>query len=72
MKTHPGRLDVCQRGNWRTFGGVEVAVPQSVMLEIPSGLEAVLILWVDDNLRISSWLQVTFDSIGLGGEGKLM
>ena len=53
-------------------GAIEVAVPRSMMLEIPSGPEAVLILWVDSNFRTSSWLQVTVDSIGLGGEGKLM
>ena len=53
-------------------GAIEVAVPRSITLEIPSGPEAVLILWVDSSLRTSSWLQVTIDSTGLGDEGGIM
>jgi hypothetical protein len=53
-------------------GEIEVAAPRSMMLEILSGPEAVLVLWVDNSLRTSLWLQVAFDSTGLGGEGKLM
>ena len=53
-------------------GAIEAAVSHSMMLEIPSGLEAVLILWVDNSLSSSSWLQVTFDSTGLGSEEKVI
>lgn len=45
-------------------GAIEAAVPRSTILEIPSGSEAVLILWMDKSLRTLSWLQVTLDSIG--------
>ena len=43
-----------------------------MMLEIPSGPDAVLILWVDSSLRTSSWLLETFDSVGVGGDGKVV
>ena len=45
-------------------GVIELAVPRSITLDIPSGPEAVLTLWVESSLKTSSWEQVT---LGLGG-----
>ena len=40
------------------------------MLDVPSGPEAVLTLWLESNLSTSSWEQVTLDRTGLCGGGE--
>ena len=52
-------------------GAIDAAVPRSIVPEIPSGPDAVLILCVERSLRTSSWEQVTLESVELGGGGKL-
>ena len=50
-------------------GVIDVAVPRSMMLEIPSGPNAVLC--IDRTLKTSSWVQAKLERVGLGGWGKL-
>ena len=52
-------------------GAIDAAVPRSMVPEIPSGPDAVLVLCVERSLKTSSWVQVTLESVELDGGGKL-
>ena len=53
-------------------GAIEAAVPRSMMPEIPSVSEAVLVLWEDKSLKTSLWVQVTLDRVGFDGGGGVV
>ena len=48
-------------------GVIKQVVPRSIMLEIPSGPEAVLTSCVESSLNTLLWEQVTLDRVGLDG-----
>jgi len=47
-----------------TVGEMLSAVPRSILPEIPSGPDAVLIFWVENSINTSSCVQDTLDRVG--------